>query len=556
MANGRWLLPGKFTNRNLPKDLGTLWPWAHTPVAYAIALTAAAVLIALFAVVTTTVALTKTKFIVVLMLGLLAVASFVLSGNRRLYILYALVMLAPLKLGLHYMVIGHQGGAQSFVLHSTDPLLLMLAVYQFNDWRKLRVRDYRLPLVGKLWLFMIFLGLFSVMNSEFHTPAAHEVVRMSKNLLLFVLLINELKRKKQFQHIALALMLGVLIQSVFSVVSYASAAQIGLEFLGEETEKNVVELGEATLKGDARIRRPGGLMGHPNQFAGYLALVMPIGIALMFSPISLMSKSLFIVALALGQVGLLLTMSRSGWICFAVALISTLGLSFLHRSSRRRYLIARMMIIALVGLIGTIASPKIIERIHYSDPESWRARMELVDTAKRIIADKPLFGIGLNSYVFAQPSYTRFRTYLGMTDFYGENVPVVHSTWLLTWSEQGTVGMAAFFLIHLIVLYVGFNNLKLKDGFMHAMNVGLLSGFGALMLDGMVSFFLRMDAGGRMFWLSVSMILAIGYWRRTYEAGPTSATPERMTIAPRERAARAWLVPGRAASGKGPGWLA
>ncbi|MBI2800517.1 MAG: O-antigen ligase family protein [Gammaproteobacteria bacterium] len=555
MATGGWLQSYNLSSFSRARATQALWPFARSPVVNAITLAAVAVLVALFAVVTTTFAFTDMKFVVGLILGLIGALGVLLSGNRRLFVLYAVVMFAPLKLGKNFMPIGHQGGSGSFLLDAGAPFVLMLAAYQFNDWRKARLQGYRVPLLAKLWLFMIALGLVTLATGPFKTPAAHEMVRMSKYLILLLVLINELKRRKQFLHVAFALLLGVLIQSVFSVASYASGSQFGLEFVGEETEKNVEELGQATLKGDFVIRRPGGLMGHPNQFAGYLALIMPLGVALLFSPIGMLLKGLFVCILIAGQVGLLLTLSRSGWICFAAALVGTLTLGFLHRSSRRRFLIARAVVISLIGVVGLAASPKIIERIQYSDPESWRSRMEFVETAKRIILDKPIFGLGLNSYVFAQPPYTRFRTYEGMTGFYGENVPVVHSTWLLTWAEQGTVGMAVFVLIHLQVLFVGLNNLKLKDGFLHAMNVGLLSGFGAVMLDGLVSFFVRMEVGGRMFWFVVALILAIGYWRRTHESSAARAAHACVARDDPGCFARVWMVTRSPATDTRRGWL-
>ena len=555
MASGRWLQPSSFPNLSLARELQSLWLPGRAPLLNAITLTAATVLIALFAVFTTTFAFTQTKFVVALVLGLIGAFGFLVSGNRRLFVLYAIVMLAPLKLGKDFMPIGHQGGAGSFVLDAGDPFFLMLAAYQFNDWRKRRLRDYRVPLIAKLWMGMIALGVITMLTGPFKTPAAHEVVRMAKYLLLLLLLINELKRKKQFRHVAFGLMLGVLIQSGFSAVSYATGSQFGLDFLGEETEDNVEELGAATLKGDFAIRRPGGLMGHPNQFAGYLALILPLGVGLLFSPISLRLKSLFVCTLLAGQVGLLLTLSRSGWICFAMGLVSTLVLSFLHRSSRRRYLIARAVVIVLVGAMALAASPLILERIQYSDPESWRSRMEFVDISQEIVLDHPLFGVGLNSYVFAQAPYTRQQTFAGLKEFYGENVPVVHSTWMLTWAEQGTVGMVMFMLIHLAVLYVGFNNLKLKDGFLHAMNVGLLSGFGAIMLDGLVSFFVRMEVGGRMFWFVIALILAIGYWRRTHETGIERGAAGSGTDTVMGHGERTWMTVRQRRNESGRGWL-
>ena len=52
---------------------------------------------------------------------------------------------------------------------------------------------------------------------------------------------------------------------------------------------------------------------------------------------------------------------------------------------------------------------KIVERIRYSDPESWRSRMEFVDTAEKIIQDKPLFGIGLTRYTRDEAAAIRGR---------------------------------------------------------------------------------------------------------------------------------------------------
>lgn len=533
-----WLSAEQRSNRMPEREP---WPFGASPLTSAILATTAALCIALFAVGTTTFAFTETKFIAALMLGLVGGAAFLVCGNRRLAALYAVMLLAPLKLGKDFVPLAHQGGAESFVLDAADPFWLMLLFHQIQDWRRDRALGYRFPLVAKLWLLMMLLGVTTMLMGPFKTSAAHEMVRMGKYLVMLLVLINELRRRRQFLHVAFALLLGVMVQSSFSIVSYAAGAQLGLAFLGEETEDQVVELGSSTLKGESALRRPGGLMGHPNQFAGYLALIMPMGVALLFSPISLLMKGLLVATLLLGQVGLLLTLSRSGWICFAAGLVATLGLSFLHRSSRRRYLVARAGVISLIGVVVLIASPKIIERIQYSDPEAWRSRVEFAQTAKNVILAHPVFGVGLNSYAFAQPPYSRHGTFEAMKDFYNGNAPVVHSTWLLTWAELGSVGMAMFVLIHLCVLYVGFRNLKLKDGLLHAMNVGLLSGFSALMLDGLVSFFARMEVGGRMFWVAIALILAIGYWRRTHEIPATVPAPAAEPTPDRTPGRGGWL---------------
>ncbi len=81
---------------------------------------------------------------------------------------------------------------------------------------------------------------------------------------------------------------------------------------------------------------------------------------------------------------------------------------------------------------------------------------------------------------------------------------------------------------------------------MHALSVGLLGGFAAIMADGMASFFVRQEATARMFWIVTGLILAIDYWRRLNEeevpqVATNLAAPDRLNAPGKVAAEGRWL---------------
>ncbi|MEM7365049.1 MAG: hypothetical protein AAF525_13580, partial [Pseudomonadota bacterium] len=62
---------------------------------------------------------------------------------------------------------------------------------------------------------------------------------------------------------------------------------------------------------------------------------------------------------------------------------------------------------------------------------------------------------------------------------------------------------------------IGAQNLRYHlDPLMHAVNIGAMCGIVALLVDGMASFFIRVPASNRVFWIVVALIVAINYWNR------------------------------------------
>ena len=258
----------------------------------------------------------NTKYVAVVLMAALTLMLRPLVGNLRLFSLYMILMLAPLGLRLSFLRVPHMGGAGAIYIEAVDPFLLMLLYYQARDRFNGVGQRYRFPPACALWTALIVLGIGTVLFGSLRTTAANEVVRMVKLLLLALLLVNEVILHKQFRQVTIALMLGVVLQSMIALTQYVSGAQLGLGFLGESSDEDIKVLSEGSLSTREFVYRVGGLLGHANLLAGYLALFLPTAIALLLARVSLRLKLLLAVTLLIGQPALVLTLSRTGWVDF------------------------------------------------------------------------------------------------------------------------------------------------------------------------------------------------------------------------------------------------
>lgn len=478
-----------------------------------------------------------------------------LIGNVRLLCLYVMLTLAPLKVRVSFLNFPHMGGAGGLFLDAIDPFMLLLLYFQLRDRVRGLRAEYRFPRAFVFWAAMMVLGLGAVILGSLRTLSALELVRMGKLLLLGLLVVNEVRRLPQFRHVVIALTLGVIAQSVIALAEYAVGGTLGLEVLGEASEEDIKNLSAATLSTGDFVNRVGALLGHANLLACYLALFLPMAVALVLAPVSGRLKIVLATALVVGQPALVLTLSRTGWIDFMVGFAMVLALGALHPESRRKYLVARIVIVAVTVTVALSLSPHIIKRLLETDPSAVEMRLEWLQTARNMIIDNPVFGVGLNTYVFRQLPYGKDKTPEDMSDRYGdiEVWPAVHNSWMLTWTEQGTVGFLLWIAFHFAVLAEAWKNLRIRDPMMHALNVGLMAGFVGVMIDGLASFFVRTEAPARMFWIATAVILAIGYWKRENE--PADAPGARMPTDPVTPAPALAPAPADDAEAKGGRWL-
>jgi O-antigen ligase len=439
------------------------------------------------------------------------------SGNARLACLYGLVLAAPLSLGKNFLVNPHMGGALSFRIDLVDFFVAALLASQLHDLLvgRLRWRAVRIPRVAGPWIVLMLLGGIFVAFGPFRSLSAMEIFRMLKCLLLFLVLLNEVRRIKRVGHVLAALMLGVLLQAAVGLTQYALNRQLGLEALGEGSMESVVTTSRGTLVTREFVNRVGGLLGNSNVLGVFLAALLPLGLSLLFTQVDVRLRALCLVTVVAGTVTLLVTLSRTAWAGFGVAAVGVLVLGTLDRRTRERQALKRGLTVAMIGLLLLSFSKPIMLRLFYSDREALRSRMEWVGVAWRMVKDKPVVGHGLNTYVFQQAPYTKYRNLSGLQKKYGSKLlPVVHNNYMLVWVEQGTLGLLAFLALQVLIIRVGLRNVRVQHETLFAVNVGALCGLVAMMMDWLASFSLRIDVTTRMYWILVALVFAVDYWRR------------------------------------------
>lgn len=446
--------------------------------------------------------------------ALAGVAMIAASGNPRLFCLWGLGLTAPLGVAKHFYPVPHMGGAGAYSFEAVDPFLLALLCFLVRDFVR-GERRIRLSPVAFWWSAMILLGFFSAWAGPFRHLPIEEAFQMAKTLLLFLVLINELVRARQFQHLFAALCCGLLLESLIGILQYVKKGPIGLQALGEATATTLEYANKATYMDGGDTFRIGALLGHPNLLAGFIIIIAPMLFAMLATRIVPTRRYAIVGVLGIAMIALLLTLSRSGWLGFALAVPIVIGLLLAHRSSWRRALSLATMT-ALVVILGAMAAaPAILRRFTESDPGALDFRWEWMRVAWGMVEDHWIVGTGLNSFVYNLPDRTEYGGHVGLIQRFGANWPVVHNIYLLTWAEQGTLGFAAFLALLATLLRTGWRNARdCADPMLHALSIGALAGICASLVDGFGSFYLRQMPGARVFWMAAAIVVAIRYWQR------------------------------------------
>ena len=153
--------------------------------------------------------------------------------------------------------------------------------------------------------------------------------------------------------------------------------------------------------------------GNPNHLAGLVALMLPIGIALLCTRQPWWAKAVTVGLVFLGIAELLYTTTRGAWLAVLVSLPLLAVLLARELWARRRLVLALagagVAIVAVVVL--TVSTPVAVTTqfasIFESDGHTRVERTELWRAAWRMAADRPLVGYGPETY---ELEFNRYQT--------------------------------------------------------------------------------------------------------------------------------------------------
>ena len=235
------------------------------------------------------------------------------SHNPRLFFLVGLCFTAQLGLSIHFRGHPHMGGTHAFSISLMDFFLVPLVVFLLRDLYRGHRRRIVLSPISYWWLALIALGGYTVVIGPFREMAAKEIVSMLKNWLLFLVIVNECVRERHFHYAMMGLAANVAVNLAIAFLQFILKRDLGLQALGEASADATLGANYGVYGTFDSVYRVDGLSGHANLLSAYLALLLPIFLAQLFTGYFWAKKVLFAVLCACGVVVLLLTLSRSGW---------------------------------------------------------------------------------------------------------------------------------------------------------------------------------------------------------------------------------------------------
>ncbi|MBN1917048.1 MAG: O-antigen ligase family protein [Verrucomicrobia bacterium] len=300
--------------------------------------------------------------------------------------------------------------------------VLMAAAWVIKMLLTERLVLARTPVDAPLLLFLAYAVLRAATCAS-PTVAFREVGWLMAYAAIFYVTVNVLRTRRRQQVVAGAVVITALALTTMGLVMW----------LKPELRDMALTL-RRTVQYSGRL---GASYVCPNHFAGLLEMAIPLVLALV-----MVSKARVVTKLVAGAVGvvlvvgLILSMSRGGWISLALGIVFMLAMAtWQKRINLIAWIVPLVVLVAVV--VGVVRSDegvqKRFESVFDSEDSSYAGRAvawkHTLDLARRHL----LFGTGPGTYRWA---FTREQPADLPLD-----VRYTHNDYLHTWSDYGLVGL-------------------------------------------------------------------------------------------------------------------
>lgn len=355
-----------------------------------------------------------------------------------------------------------------------------------------------------IWLLVSALSIPGAIDP---VAGLFQLVSMVRAVIMYLVVANQIRVTSDTVYVFVALLLGLCLQCALGIYQAWSGQPLGLWFLGESPEVREFALDIGL------VARPHGTLGHPNDYAMYLEILLPLAFTLLFSQIIPLYKFLIGLAFCLGVVSLVLSLSRGGWLGFGLATVVVLFFLIQRRMIRAQRILSilawgsSMLLIMAITFSGLIAS-----RLLSSDEGSAASRLLLMHGAIAIVKDNPLLGVGLDNYALAAPEYNPSNM-----ENWDVGATYVHNAFLLIGAEIGIFGLSAFVWSFLAFLKQGLYYVRKEAlGLNWLIGLGIFAGSLSVLLHSQADYALLANPSlTTLFSFSVGWLMAI---RKSAEA--------------------------------------
>ncbi len=227
-------------------------------------------------------------------------------------------------------------------------------------------------------------------------------------------------------------------------------------------------------------------MKFPNDLGAYLAFVIPVGAAVIFSERRLWVRALAVAGTVLAAGALVMTYSRASWLALFAACV------FMASLLKKKRVMLLLAPIAVFILLMPITSTFV--RSSYPGTvidDSLKGRLRYAGEALEMIRDRPLFGSGLNTYDTVNREKHPHK----------EGYSYPHNCYLQMCSELGLAGLMAF-LVFIVLFFRGAFILQGESRGEDVLMAGFYSGTAALLVTFLFDTHFYSTPISMLFWTS------------------------------------------------------
>jgi O-antigen ligase len=343
--------------------------------------------------------------------------------------------------------------------------------------------NYRLLFPPLAWVVLAFTGyaVYRYFTADLEYIARQELLKVVVYAVLFFAVVDNLHRQETTQWVVLTLVFLAMLLSMYAVYQFTTKSPYVWNF----------------IKPAQYLRRGSGTFICPNHLAGYLEMILPLGLAATFMGRFSPALKVFVGYASLVTIaGIVVSLSRGGWIATGISLF----LFFLLLVKNRRFRIPALVLLAMVLLAGIVFANKSynpqkrFQRM-FEDGKVRDVRFRLWQPAWEMWQDHVWVGTGPGHFDY------RFREY---RPFDIQMRPLhAHNDYLTTLADWGVVG-AVLVAAALVCVYAGVfktwkfvqrsNDLTTKSSNRSAYVLGGAIGLFALLLHCIVDFNMQIPA--------------------------------------------------------------
>ena len=358
-----------------------------------------------------------------------------------------------------------------FRVSATEVLVLLYAAAALLFLR--RVRGVPRPLLLLPGLVLLAVLMLSTLRSQEIESSLEEIIKWAELLAVYVVTVGLLRVTRWRWWVVGGLLVAATAQAAVGLV----------QTLGR--------IGPEHFLFNGVLMRAHGTFGQPNPFAGYLILFFPIAFALWaFGNLEArrpwMRSFTGLVVIVIGS-ALLASLSRGGLLGVAGAVLLVLLLG--SRATRCITLAVGSAVLSLAIIAGLALPDRVTEPALEAalaavnvrtvastpvTPENWSVleRLSQWHAGIRMFQDNYLTGIGVGNYdsYYAEVALPDWQQPLGHA----------HNLYLNIAAETGLLGLGAYLVLVLAIVYVGRRALRNRhDRAVRALAVGILGGLTA-----------------------------------------------------------------------------